>query len=86
VTLARGPGNFPGVGFVSAAGAFSQRQNLDAVEARGVEIEASGDIGDVRLAAAYSYVDAKVEAAPGQAAIDGRRPAQVPRHFATGSV
>ena len=86
VTLARGPGNFPGVGFVSAAGAFSQRQNLDAVEAKGVEIEASGDIGDVRLAAAYSYVDAKVEAAPAQATIDGRRPAQVPRHFATGSV
>ncbi len=86
VTLARGPGTFPGVGFVSAAGAFSQRQNLDAVEARGVEIEASGAIGDVRLAAAYSYVDAMVEAAPGQAAIDGRRPAQVPRHFATGSI
>lgn len=86
VTLARGPGIFPGVGFVSAAGAFSQRQNLDAVEARGLEIEASGDIGDFRLAAAYSYVDAKVEAAAGQAAIDGRRPAQVPRHFATGSI
>jgi len=86
VTLARGPGTFPGVGFVSAAGSYSQRQNLDAVEARGVEIEASGDIGDFRLAAAYSYVDAQVEAPPGQAAIDGRRPAQVPRHFATGSV
>lgn len=86
VTLARGPGTFPGVGFVSAAGSFSQRQNLDAVEAKGVEIEASGDFGAVRLAAAYSYVDAEVKAAAGQAAIDGRRPAQVPRHFATGSV
>ncbi|WP_116968614.1 TonB-dependent receptor [Blastomonas sp. UPD001] len=86
VTLARGPGTFPGVGFVSAAGAFSQRQNLGSVEAMGVELEASGEIGDVRLAAAYSFVDAEVEAAPGQAAIDGRRPAQVPRHFATGSI
>lgn len=86
VTLARGPGTFAGVGFVSAAGTFSQRQNLDSVEARGLEIEASGDIGDLHLAAAYSYVDAKVKAAPGQAAIDGRRPAQVPRHFATGSI
>lgn len=86
VTLARGPGTFPGVGFVSAAGSFSQRQNLGSVEAKGVEIEASGDIGDVRLAAAYSYVDAEVQAAAGQAAIDGRRPAQVPRHFATGSI
>ncbi|PXW69549.1 outer membrane receptor protein involved in Fe transport [Blastomonas natatoria] len=86
VTLARGPGTFPGVGFVSAAGSFSQRQNLDAVEARGVELEARADIGDFDVMAAYSYVDAEVRAAPGQAAIDGRRPAQVPRHFATGSV
>jgi vitamin B12 transporter len=86
VTLARGPGTFPGVGFVSAAGTYGQRQNLDAVEARGVELEARADIGDFDLLAAYSYVDAEVKAAPGQAAIDGRRPAQVPRHFATGSL
>lgn len=86
ITLARGPGTFPGVGFVSAAGAFSQRQNLDAVEARGVEIEARADIRDFDLSAAYSYVDSKVSAGPGQAAVDGLRPAQVPRHFATGSI
>ncbi|WP_017671440.1 TonB-dependent receptor [Blastomonas sp. AAP53] len=86
VTLARGPGTFPGVGFVSGAGAFSQRQNLDAVEAKGVELEARADIGDFDLAAAYSFVYAEVRATPGQAAIDGRRPAQVPRHFATASL
>ncbi len=86
VTLARGPGTFPGVGFVSAAGSFNQRQNLDAVEARGIEIEARADVGVFNFAAAYSYVDAEVRAGPGQAAIDGLRPAQVPRHFATGSV
>jgi vitamin B12 transporter len=86
VTLARGPGTFPGVGFVSAAGSFNQRQNLDAVEAKGIEVEARADIGDFNLAAAYSYVDAQVNAGPGQAAIDGLRPAQVPRHFATGSL
>lgn len=86
VTLARGPGTFPGVGFVSAAGSFNQRQNLDAVEARGIEVEARADVGDFNFAAAYSYVNAEVRAGPGQAAIDGLRPAQVPRHFATGSV
>ncbi|GGB67321.1 TonB-dependent receptor [Blastomonas aquatica] len=86
VTLARGPGTFPGVGFVSAAGSFNQRQNLDAVEAKGVEIEARADIGDFDIAAAYSYVDAEVSAGTGQAAIDGLRPAQVPRHFGTGSI
>jgi len=86
VTLARGPGTFPGVGFVSAAGSFNQRQNLDAVEARGIEVEARADVGDFNFAAAYSYVDAEVRAGTGQAAINGLRPAQVPRHFATGSV
>lgn len=86
VTLARGPGTFPGVGFVSAAGSFNQRQNLDAVEAKGIEVEARADVGDFNFAAAYSYVDAEVRAGPGQVAIDGLRPAQVPRHFATGSV
>lgn len=86
VTLARGPGTFPGVGFVSAAGSFNQRQNLDAVEAKGIEIEARAELGDVDLAAAYSFVDAQVSAGPGQGAIDGSRPAQVPRHFGTGSI
>lgn len=86
VTLARGPGTFPGVGFVSGAGSFNQRQNLAAVEARGIELEARVDIGDFDLAAAYSYVDSKVRAGQGQAAIDGLRPAQVPSHFATGSL
>jgi len=86
VTLARGPGIFPGAGFVSAAGSFNQRQNLDAVEAKGIEIEARANIGDFDLFTAYSFVDARVEAGPGQMAIDGLRPAQVPRHFATGSL
>ncbi|MEI9927443.1 MAG: TonB-dependent receptor [Sphingomonas sp.] len=40
VTIAHGPGTFPGVGFVAAAGFYRVRQNLDAVEARGVEIDA----------------------------------------------
>jgi outer membrane receptor protein involved in Fe transport len=32
VTLGRGPGVFPGVGFVAAGGEFRQRRNLDAIE------------------------------------------------------
>ncbi|MEZ5708244.1 MAG: TonB-dependent receptor [Blastomonas sp.] len=83
VTLAQGPGNFPGVGFVSAAGSYSQRQNLDAVVAKGIEIDAAADIGAIGLQIGYGYVDSKVHAAPGQPGIDGLRPAQVPRHFAT---
>lgn len=93
VTLANGPGTFPGVGFVSAAGTYSQRRNLDAIESRGVELDASYDLTDIAgmnfgyenltLRASYAYVDAKVEASGVASALNGLRPAQVPRHFAS---
>lgn len=86
VTLDQGPGLFPGVGFVSGAGVFRQRQNLDAVEAVGVEIDAAIDIGAFDLAIGYAYVDSEVAGTAAQAAIDGLRPAQVPRHFANASL
>ena len=38
VTLAQGPGTFPGVGFV--AGAYRQRVNIDAVRSNGMELDA----------------------------------------------
>ncbi len=80
VTLARGPGNFPGVGFVGGAGRFAQRQNLDAILARGVEASASGRLGDIKLRATYAFTDARVRASGAAAALDGQRPAQVARH------
>ena len=39
VTLGRGPGTFPGVGFVAAGGDYRQRDNLDSIEAKGVELD-----------------------------------------------
>ncbi|MEO1045644.1 MAG: TonB-dependent receptor [Pseudomonadota bacterium] len=87
VTLDSGPGLFPGVGFVSGAGVFRQRQNLDAVEALGVEIDAAIDIGAFTLAVGYAWVDSEVAGNAGaQAGIDGLRPAQVPQHFANASL
>lgn len=80
VTLARGPGTFPGVGFVSAAGEFRQRRNLDAVTSRGVEVEGSLALRAWSLNAGYAYSDARVVASGPAAALDGRRPAQTPRH------
>ena len=44
VTLANGPGLFPGVGFVSGAGVFRQRQNLDSIESKGIELDAEFDL------------------------------------------
>lgn len=86
VTLDQGPGLFPGVGFVSGAGTFSQRQNLDEIESLGAEFDAVLDIGSFSISASYAYVDAEVAGTAEQIAIDGLRPAQVPRHFATGSL
>ena len=83
VTLGQGPGVFPGVGFVAAGGQFRQRQNVDAVESRGIEIDASLDLGRFRLAAGYSFAGARVRAGGAAAALDGLRPAQTPRHSLT---
>ncbi len=80
VTIARGPGNFPQVGFVTAAGVFRQRQNLDAVRATGLELEASARSGIVQASASYALTSARVEASGIAAALDGRRPAQTPLH------
>jgi outer membrane cobalamin receptor len=83
VTLGRGPGNFPGVGFVAAGGNYAQRQNLDAIIAKGVEVQASANIGPVGLRATYAFTDATVRADGAALALDGRRPAQVARHAAS---
>lgn len=82
VGLGVGPANFPGVGFVAAGGVYRQRQNLDAIDSKGVELDASYAVRHFTLRAGYAYVDAKVEASGTAAALGGLRPAQVPRHFA----
>lgn len=90
VTLDSGPGVFPGVGFVSGAGVFRQRQNLDSVESKGIEIDTRFNLGaiDKRLSlqASYSYVDAEVNASGLAAAVDQLRPAQIPEHNASASL
>lgn len=90
VTLANGPGVFPGVGFVSPSGTYSQRQNLEAIRSRGVEIDAAFDLAalvqGLTLRAGYSYVDAKVDGTGDAAPIDGLRPAQVPRHNVSATI
>jgi vitamin B12 transporter len=81
VTVGQGPGNFPGVGFVVGGGAYRQRRNLDAIASKGFEVEADGWLtGNLRLEAGYSFVDAKVDGRGLAVALDGLRPAQVPRH------
>lgn len=54
-----------------------QRQNVDAIHARGIEASARATWHTLSLGTSVSYTEAKVEA-PGQA-FDGKRPAQTPR-------
>jgi vitamin B12 transporter len=81
VSAGTGPGVFSGVGFVAAGGIYRKRQNLDAIESKGIEIDFSRQFGDFTLSAGYAYVDAEVSASGISAALNGLRPAQVPRHF-----
>lgn len=74
VTLGAGPGNFPGVGFVAAGGRYRQRQNLDAIESRGLEAEARVPLGPITLSGSAAYVDARMEGG----GLAGLRPAQAP--------
>ena len=56
-----------------------ERRNVDAVHARGVEAEARLALGKISLDGTLSWVDARMEGAVASAALDGKRPAQVPR-------
>ncbi|HEV2543531.1 MAG TPA: TonB-dependent receptor [Methylobacterium sp.] len=86
VTLGRGPGTFPGVGFVAAGGEYRQRQNLDAVDVRGVEVDARLQLDAWTLSGGYSFADSEVEAEGPALPLDGLRPAQTPRHTASGTL
>jgi outer membrane receptor protein involved in Fe transport len=86
VTLGTGPGTFPGVGFVGAGGQYSQRRNIDAIRARGIELDGALTYGQWTLSAGYSHIASKVVASGAAAALDGRRPAQTPRDSATATL
>ncbi len=83
VTLAAGPGTFPGVGFVAAGGAFRQRRNLDAIHSKGIELDLHWQAGDWMARASYALTDARVRASGLALPLNGLRPAQVPSHLAS---
>lgn len=80
VTVGQGPGFFPGIGFVPGGGLARQRQNLDAIEAVGFELDARARFAEWSIALSYSYTDAEVESSGAAVALDGLRPVQVARH------
>jgi outer membrane receptor protein involved in Fe transport len=86
VSLGVGPGVFPVVGFVAAGGVFRQRQNVDAIRARGIEVDGAWASGPWRAALSYALTSARLDASGAAAALDGRRPAQVARHSGSASL
>ncbi len=80
VTLGRGPGLFPGVGFVARGGEYRMRRNIDAIESRGLEVDAALQFGSWSLSGGYSFADAEVRASGPASPLQGLRPAQTPRH------
>jgi outer membrane receptor protein involved in Fe transport len=63
-----------------------QRQNVDAIHARGLEAGAEAKLGALSFAGSLSWTDAQVDASGASAALDGKRPAQVPKLAASGTL
>lgn len=86
VTIARGPINCPGVGIISAAGSCRRRDNIDAIRAQGIEVDASIGLGSVAARASYAFTDPRITATGIAAPLDGLMPAQVPAHQASATI
>jgi outer membrane receptor protein involved in Fe transport len=65
---------------VTLAPNLNQRQNLDAIDSKGVEVSAEQIVGPVTLRATWAFTDAEVDASGAALALDGRRPAQIAKH------
>ena len=63
-----------------------QRQNVDAIVARGVEATLDARRGAVSLTASYALSDSHVRASGASAQLDGFVPAQSPRHTASATL
>ncbi|OWR01000.1 TonB-dependent receptor [Sphingopyxis witflariensis] len=65
---------------VTLAPNLNQRQNLGAIDSKGIEFSAEQPIGPLTLRATYAFTDARVDASGAALALDGRRPAQISKH------
>ncbi|MCB2065293.1 MAG: TonB-dependent receptor [Erythrobacter sp.] len=63
-----------------------ERRNLDAIDAQGLELTGSADLGALRLDASLSLVDAEVRGSGFAAVLDGNRPAQTPSFAASSTL
>lgn len=56
-----------------------QRQNVDAIRSRGIEIDGMATLGEYRMIGSYTHIGPRVRASGAALALDGLRPAQTPR-------
>jgi outer membrane receptor protein involved in Fe transport len=63
-----------------------QRQNIDAIRARGIEASAGATLGQLRFDGSLAYTDAVARGSGAAGALDGMRPAQTPRWVAGGTL
>jgi len=84
VTIARGPANVPGIGFVPAGGEARRRLNLDQVRVQGLALSARWTVATtLDLTAQYLLDDSRVRRAAVEPALVGLRLAEVPVNSAT---
>lgn len=63
-----------------------QRQNIDAIRARGIEASAGLALGPLRFDGSLAYTDAQARGSGAAAVLDGRRPSQTPHWAASGTL
>jgi vitamin B12 transporter len=85
VTLHTGPYTDPVEGVIPAGGTLYQRQNVDHIDAAGIETEARRRIGPVDLTLAADYTRASVDGGGAAPQLTGKAPAETPRFTATAS-
>ncbi len=87
VTVARGPGTFPGIGFVPAGGEGRRRMNLDRVLVEGIALSAKWKLSSTFTANIQTlFNDVTVQRAAIAPWLEGLRLAQVPRQSASAGV
>lgn len=63
-----------------------QRNNVDAIVAKGIELTGNARLGDFALSGSYAYSHSTVRASGVAAALNGLTPAQSPRHAANATI
>jgi len=79
-TIGQGPGTFPVAGFIAAGGTLFKRENVGAIEATGLEADASQALGrSLTLTGSMAWTYSRVDGGSAAPQLDGKRPALTPK-------